>query len=358
MRLALKGGEIIKVDSKELMGMPRSPKTKKSAPRAKLNFTRWAVDSSMSLAPFVPPGKRTGIYVLEFADNSRYVGRTVNIVTRYSNHTHGSAHHAPWDDVVAISFAPVPVDQLAEAEAEEIARNSAQGFALRNRQLTLLSVGQSPFDSAVTVTEQEHWATGYRQEVEVRRTMPRPTKLHRTAPIPVAKAVLKDLAFALEQLIPQAPMTEEAFWTLSDCPSTAGGRWATLNTGHIEFLVFPRQSLADKLPPEFELGWGYLNILPHPDDMNLVPYDLYMVEKKPPYLYSRHRYGLTDTLAVFFPLGLLEETITAPEHGFLEDAREFALMLMRRNSSNLFRRWHSKKLVNRVYNRILDQRLE
>lgn len=71
------------------------------------SFRRFAIGTLPSVAALFPPHQRRGIYVLESSNGEQYVGQALNVVARFATHRHGSRHHEPWNDVVAIQFAPV-----------------------------------------------------------------------------------------------------------------------------------------------------------------------------------------------------------------------------------------------------------
>lgn len=332
-----------------------------------LDFKRLELDSNTPIGPIFPANERCGIYVIEFDDGTKYVGQTIDIVKRFRNHTHGSKHHESWGDVVALSFAPAPPLELDILEKQMIQHQLDAGVLLRNRSGVLASEGPSPFDSVVTVTEQKHWVLGdWEPSPSDRAAFVRsaeasgPTKLKKNAPPEVAQAVIKDIAFALENIIPVAPETEKTYWTLSDYPSTAGGRYATLNTGILEFLVFPRNSILDYIPDlesefrdSFALGTGFFNLLPSENvDWDAEP-DAIWISNSPCHLVMLHEYEVTSTEAFYYPIGQLEETFNSLAPEVISDARKFAVTLMRNRPSNLFRRWHSSELAGRAYERIV-----
>lgn len=333
-----------------------------------LHFKHWYLTSTTRLGPLIPPQERCGIYVIEFADGTKYVGQSINVVTRFANHTHGSLHHGPWDDVVSLAFAPAPPLELDALESQEIARQLEAGVVLRNRKGVIHSAGPSPLDSVVTITEQKHWILGdWSPTAEDHKAFAAAahnagdTKLTAKAPEDVTNAVLKDLAFALENIIPAATETEKTYWTLSDYPSTAGGRYATLNTGILEFLVFPRFKILDDiadLEPEFrdafDLGIGFFNLF-LPGDVEVEDdEDSIGLSPHPPYLVMFHEYNVLTTEAYYYPIGKLEETFAALPPEMLADARDFAVTMMHERPSNLFRRWHSSALAGHAYQRILS----
>lgn len=334
-----------------------------------LNFKRLELDSKTPIGPIFPADERCGIYVIEFDDGTKYVGQSIDVVKRFWDHTHGSNHHSAWGDVVALSFAPAPPLELDILEKQMIQYQLDAGVLLRNRSGVLASEGPSPLDLVITVTDQKHWILGdWEPSPSDRAAFIRsaeasgPTKLEKNAPPEVAQAVIKDIAFALERIIPVAPETEKAYWTLSDYPSTSGGRYATLNTGILEFLVFPRNSILDYIPdlePEFRdsfsLGTGFFNLLPSENVDWAADPDAIWISNSPCHLVMHYEYEVTSVEAFYYPIGQLEETFNALAPEVLSDARKFAVTMMRNRPSNLFRRWHSSALAGRAYESIVKR---
>lgn len=124
------------------------------------SFARLEATGLASLTPLLR-GKGGGIYILEFADGSQYVGQAVNFVTRMTTHVRGGGkHHESWRDVVAISVMNVPLDELDVWERRVIAERRTAGFVLRNKVFNFGFLGPSALDDVVPVNEQAHWATG------------------------------------------------------------------------------------------------------------------------------------------------------------------------------------------------------
>ena len=94
-------------------------------------FKRWDLEDPATVAAIFS-GCRRGIYVLHFENGERYVGQATDVVTRYSTHRHGSRHHTPWTDIVAIEFWEVPEGDLDAPERETIERYRSQ-HVLRNK---------------------------------------------------------------------------------------------------------------------------------------------------------------------------------------------------------------------------------
>lgn len=238
-----------------------------------VEFKRWDLEDPTTVAAIFE-GCRRGIYVLHFENGDRYVGQATNVVTRYSTHRHGSPHHAPWVDIVAIEFLEVSEGDLDEPERETIHRLKAR-HSLRNKAFNFGHGEPSSLDCVVPVEVQRHWATGQAEydaapiiaaaQREPGAT-PKLLKNRRGREMlpdgrPVWKAVIDELAQIVMHLVPNAVDTEGRFWSISDYPETAGGRFATLNVGWLELAAFPRRRFEAEvgtLEPSNGLMW-FLN---------------------------------------------------------------------------------------------------
>ncbi|AKK03735.1 GIY-YIG nuclease family protein [Corynebacterium epidermidicanis] len=319
-----------------------------------MRFKRFPIGGFDSVAALFPADQRRGIYVLEFTNGEQYVGQALNVVTRFSNHRHGSRHHKAWTDIEAIQFFPVPEDHLTPIEFEHIARLRSQGIELRNKTGNFGHLQPSRLDEVIPVEDQEHWVLG-RGNYGVSTfdfgvpegTSKLCTKLKDRDSELLAR-IFGDLRYAFTDLIPNAAELESLYWTLSDYPSTAGGRFATLNLGVLEFVVHPRTKLSANNGKDEH--FVFINF----PEGTLVPEN----EWEP---FAEFRcggelegcfcvcveYELTRADALYIPVGRLQETLDQiPE--LVEAARAFAIELMRQNQSNLFRRWHSRTLVGEV----------
>ncbi|MCT2288686.1 GIY-YIG nuclease family protein [Corynebacterium sanguinis] len=317
-------------------------------------FRRFAIGTLPSVAALFPPHQRRGIYVLEFSNGEQYVGQALNVVARFTTHRHGSRHHEPWDDAVAIQFAPIESEPLAPIEFEHIERLRSQGIVLRNKMGNLGHAQPSGLDQHVSVEEQEHWVLGHglfgQQSFSPFEGKPETkvgSKLKKENPELFAR-LCNDVQYALTELIPNAPELEARYWTLSDYPSTAGGRFATLNPGVLEFAVFPRDEWPDeegKLQHYVFINLPQGTIIPI-DEWE--PNDLFDLPGIPGGVFvSCGHYTMCSTDALHLPVGTLRETLES-NVDIKEAARQMAIELMRQNTSSLFARWHSRALVREV----------
>lgn len=341
------------------------------------SFDRFEATGLTSLTPLLR-GKGGGIYILEFADASQYVGQAVNFVTRMTTHLRGGGkHHEPWRDVVAISVMNVPLAELDDWERRVIAGRRAAGVVLRNKVFNFGFLGPSALDDAVPVKEQDHWATGggdfeVGQYVEAagRPAGPAPkllqareaaalvhldenTSMSRTA------MVVRALALIISQVIPEAPRLEGDYWTLSDYPSTGGGRFATLNVGGLELAYFPRQSPFpdDEYGPVdtvvLNLPAGTIFRGPRPDlgRYEFGPGEVATFPSGDPCLARPAHYSISDTdMIEAFTLDLI-----TLDWGITKTLRSFAIDLMRAGNSRKFTRYHSPELARRVYEEVASR---
>ncbi|WCZ36142.1 hypothetical protein CHEID_02905 [Corynebacterium heidelbergense] len=122
-------------------------------------YHHWPLSPGQSIAPLIRRDRR-GIYVLEFANGELYVGQSVDVVTRFATHVHGSSHHEPWAYIIALRFRPIPEGDLGEAERSEIQRLRIAGHTLRNKVGNLGHRQPAPLDAVVSIEKQHHKATG------------------------------------------------------------------------------------------------------------------------------------------------------------------------------------------------------
>ena len=338
------------------------------------SFDRFETAGLTSLTPLLR-GKGGGIYVLEFADASQYVGQAVNFVTRMTTHVRGGGkHHQPWRDVVAISVMNVPLDELDVWERRVIAERRTAGVVLRNKVFNFGFLGPSAFDDVVPVKQQAHWATvggdfevGQYVEAADRPVGPVPKLLQsrdgavrfhldENTSVSRAEMVVSALALIISQVIPEAPRLEGDYWTLSDYPSTAGGRFATLNVGGLELAYFPRQSPFpdDEYGPVdtvvLNLPAGTILRGPRPNlgQYELGPAEVASLPSGDPCLARPAHYSIADTDMI--------EAVTLDlltfDWGVTKTLRSFAIDLMRAGNSRKFTRYHSPELARRVYEEV------
>ena len=201
-----------------------------------LHFTRFDMSEQGSASPLfaTKDAPRTGIYILEFADQARYVGQTVNIVTRYAAHRR---HHG---DFVALRFAPCPSEELDQAERSVI-HEQEQHHQLRNTLLADLPGGGG--DLTVALAEELCATLPWKR---VRRTTvadecdSRRRRAWQLQARDDWSALGTTLARYVDQTVPAPITTAVRLWTVSALPTTnrraEDHRLITLSCGRMETL--------------------------------------------------------------------------------------------------------------------------
>lgn len=339
-----------------------------------LEFKRWDLSDSSTVAAIFE-GCRRGVYVLHFENEERYVGQATDVVTRYSTHRHGSRHHAPWTDIIAIEFLEVSEGDLDWPEQETIRRYRSH-YKLRNKVFNFGHTEPSVLDPVVPVEVQRHWATGQPEydpaafdDAARREPGPQPKLLAKRRGQellpdgrPVWDAVIGELAQIVMQLIPNAVETEARFWSISDYPATAGGRFATLNVGWLELAAFPRrrwEAEIGTLEPSNGLMW-FLNAefgtfinekeLPQDDSLDEEAWLLEEVDGMPVYFERSPATYSVPVDRIFMPLGAFGVNALSLEEKL--GARRLAIHAMRTGTARINARGYSAELTRMVYERI------
>lgn len=332
-----------------------SPETEVRVSGSDLKYARFDVSGLESISALIPHWRR-GIYVLEFRNGEFYVGQSQNVVTRFAQHRHGHTNHfEAWEDVEKLWFMPVPIGMdLTRIENNEICRFRESGKPLRNRALNLGHDQPSKLDDVIPVENQQSWVLGdgsydlHGAREKIPDLGNKPSKFLKQVPEEYRDQILADLSFALTNLVSNAVQLEGWHWTISDCPSTAGGRWATLNTGFLEFLYFPKGDPGGFAIVNTSSG-SSLATRPILRSTQIVTNCLtpcrFLTRG---FLIKKVHYKSTSADQVIFNVGDLTR-ICEKHPEVLNGARAFALQAMRQSRSAMFARWHSQSLTRDIY---------
>ena len=127
---------------------------------------RWEVANDV--APSIYFGvdrKLCGIYTLEFTNGERYVGQTIDLVSRLSS------HGRRWEDIVAVSFVECGPEDLNDLERAMIS-DAERRHVVGNRAFTKMPGGPSELDFVVDVQQQAEWLGGVQPAYPPRRADP------------------------------------------------------------------------------------------------------------------------------------------------------------------------------------------
>ena len=205
-------------------------------------FSRYPVGRLASVAHLFPPAERCGVYILEFANEERYVGQTINVASRFGSHrrAHG--------DIAYLQFRRCPRARLTALETATIGRQRDAGYKLRNITHALGPLGDSDLDPVVLPAEQFAWLNdpecsfgdqGDRagDPAQRREYHARYLRLSQEDIFPL---VTRIVGHYVPACLPKPAQTERTFWAISVLPGTGrtrhGRRLTTLSVNKMETL--------------------------------------------------------------------------------------------------------------------------
>lgn len=237
-------------------------KLTRSAIIASLGFPETVdVRGRLSLADLFAKSKsRTGIYLLEFANQTFYIGQAVEVCRRFAQHC------ANVGEIVGFTFLPIRAAALDETERGLIRSAEAAGLPLTNRVHVSTVLGETDFDLLVAPAEQEAWLASWPRLVqhtraEVRLPPNAPARIRtaqaftRLSDHSMWNQVRECLQIYSAGCLPFPTLTQLSFWSVSCLPSTNKSTWprfAAVNAGLMELMVIG-----------WEIGgvgtWGFVN---------------------------------------------------------------------------------------------------
>lgn len=276
------------------------------------------------------------------------MGQSIHPATRFAS------HRRRWQDIVAVSFTPVPPEELDRAEQDMITEKRRSGVRLRNRTLLAQPFGDSPLDFIVAQEEQAAWIGDdpMNAEREIapqrivkararRRTdrgrLPEPVRDH-----PHLAEAVDSIAGYLYYVIPLPTETEGRGWVLSAWPSTnrtrAHRRFATLSIQNVEMLYLYEDRTEDG---EWE------------QTMVLNVHDSLEIDAELRRLFSRNTYRTTGPVWTAAVHGWEDIGVLLGNPAVLLAARKLALSQLRKGRAMLSRA-HSQALADEVFAHIGD----
>jgi len=309
-----------------------------------LEFRRWRTPTGLAPSVVFDGDPGPGIYVLEFADGTEYVGQSLHPVSRLAT------HRRRWADIVAVRFASVPKAELNRVEQEHVTERRRAGIHLRNKTLLAQPFGESVLDSIVTQGEQAAWidtdprrgdihvAPERIEEARFRLSsepdrLPREMRQH-----PSFDDALTSLAAYIYNVIPEPAETEGRGWVLSAWPSTgrtrSRRRFSTLSIQNVELIFLCEERL--------ESGeWVQYTVLNVAETLH-VPTDLTHVATK------NRLYRTVGPVWTFDVDGWDSLPALLSYPALLVAARELVLGQLRKGRA-MFSRFHSEALADECF---------
>jgi hypothetical protein len=183
-------------------------------------FAHHRVSRLYSVAHLFPKAERCGVYILGFTGGERYVGQSVNVVTRFGT------HRRTYGDIEFLDFCPCPRARLAELERAVIQGQRDCGFQLRNVTHARGPLGESDLDPLISPAEQYAWLNdgGETPDVPSRVDDPEQRERHHATYLrlrqhPWFGLVAVILGDYVQETIAKPRQTERTFWSLGPCPA-------------------------------------------------------------------------------------------------------------------------------------------
>ncbi len=173
-----------------------------------------------SVADLYKPGRRCGVYVLLFSDGQSYIGQSVDVVRRYTQHIR--VHR----DVEAIGFRELLPAELDAVEQDLIRLAERSGHKLRNITFSALPPVMSDFDLVMAVQAQERWLSGQNliETEDIRIVNPDlrekyASKYRRFRTYVGTDTVVSKLRRYIGVAIPAIKRAEVSFWAVTCLPA-------------------------------------------------------------------------------------------------------------------------------------------
>lgn len=213
------------------------------------------VQGRLSIADLFPKSKiRCGIYLLNFSDDTFYIGQAIDTVRRFAQ------HRKNYDNIIRLWFQSVKRDKLNEVEQRLIHEAEMHGLLLINKTFVSNIIGDTDLDLIISPAEQENWLDNdieisnddydlyskveTKHRIKYRQNF---DKLKHVENYPQLKRILN---LYIKKCIPAFKKTELSFWALSCMPSTninTYPRYFCMNVNAMEVFVLGFERKTKKL---------------------------------------------------------------------------------------------------------------
>lgn len=207
--------------------------------------TAFNVQGRLSIADLFPKSKnRCGIYLLNFSDDTFYIGQALDTVRRFAQ------HRKNYDNIIRLWFQSVKRDKLNEVEQRLIHEAEMKGLLLINKTFVSNIIGDTDLDLIISPAEQEGWLDNdieiSNDDYDLYRTVETKHKIKYHKNFDTLKQVenypqlKRILNLYIKKCIPAFKKTELSFWALSCMPSTninTYPRYFCMNVNAMEVFV-------------------------------------------------------------------------------------------------------------------------
>lgn len=306
------------------------------------------VKGRISISDLFPKSKsRCGIYLLNFSDETFYIGQAIDAVRRFSQ------HRKNYSTIEKFWFQPIGKDKLDEKEQTLIQAAELSGILLTNKTFVSNVIGNTDLDLIISSAEQNEWLENnepisnesfdlypnialkykikYRHNFEIFKQLNNYPEL------------LKLLNLYITKCLPAFKKTEMSFWSLSCMPSTNSGTWPRffcLNVNAMEVFVLGCEKKT-KTPFCFLVITHRFN-----KDKKTID-ELYRKYKNLEFYESSYRAAGADQIRLNFTDLRELENILLTENEIVKSIKEMNLRLMRKGGT-IYSPFHCFDLVKDI----------
>ena len=110
------------------------------------------VKGRISISDLFPKSKsRCGIYLLNFSDETFYIGQAIDAVRRFSQ------HRKNYNNIIKLWFQPIRKNKLDETEQRLIQKAELDGILLTNKTFVSKVIGDTDLDLIISTAAQTEW---------------------------------------------------------------------------------------------------------------------------------------------------------------------------------------------------------
>jgi predicted GIY-YIG superfamily endonuclease len=315
------------------------------------------VKGRLSISDLFPKSKkRCGIYLLNFSDDTFYIGQAIDVVKRFSQHRKSYENVR---NIVRFWFIEVKKEELNIVEEKLIKSAAREGLLITNKTFVSNIIGDTDLDSIIDTIEQNQWledgknisnegfdlysTIDIQYKIKYQHNF---EKLKNNENYAQIQRILKQY---IEKCIPAYKKTEHSFWSLSCMPSTNGGtypRYFCMNINAMEVFVLGY----DKKEKRF---FGFINITTKfldKVDAKKVIEELYEKYSELEIEESNYRAAGEDQICLsFYDLDNFDqfERFFRTEGKIIDSIKEMNLRLMRKGGT-IYSPYHCFELANDV----------
>lgn len=193
---------------------------------------------------FLKSKSRCGIYLLNFSDDTFYIGQAIDTVRRFSQ------HRKNYSNIIKLWFQPIRKDKLDETEQRLIQEAELSGILLTNKTFVSNVIGDTDLDLIISYTEQTEWLEKNKSisndgfdlysNIELKYKIKYRQNFEKFQQLDNYVELKELLNIYISKCLPANKKTEMSFWSLSCMPSTNSGTWPRffcMNVNAMEVFV-------------------------------------------------------------------------------------------------------------------------